>query len=99
MVNSKFVKLDTETKIKIEIQVKYSGYIENEEKSLAKFNKYLLLKINHIDDYSKIKNLHLEAREKLNKIKPLTLQQASRIPGITINDLMIIKYYVETNKK
>ncbi len=99
LVNSKFAKLDAEIKMKIEIQVKYSGYIENEERSLAKFNKHLLLKIDHIDDYSKIRNLHLEASEKLNKIKPLTLQQASRIPGITINDLMIIKYYVETNKK
>ena len=97
--NSKYAKLDDEIKMKIEIQIKYSGYIKNEEKTLAKFNKQMLLKIDHIKDYNRIKNLHLEAREKLNKIKPLTLQQASRIPGININDLMIIKYYVETNKK
>lgn len=99
LTNSIYAKLDDEVKMKIEIQVKYYGYIKNEEKTLAKFNKQMLLKIDHINDYNKIKNLPLEAREKLNKIKPLTLQQASRIPGISINDLMIIKYYVETNRK
>ena len=96
--DSEYSKLNDEIKMKIEILVKFDGYIKHEDKTLNKFNKQLLIKISQIDDYSKITNLPLEAREKLNKIKPLTLEQASRIPGISVNDLMIIKYYIETNK-
>ena len=91
-----YLKLSDEVKSKIEILVKFDGYIKHETKNLNKFEKYLDFKIEGIDDYNELKNLALEAREKLNKVKPINLLQASKIPGISINDLMIIKYYIET---
>ena len=91
-----YLKLSDEVKSKIEILVKFDGYIKHETKNLNKFEKYLDFKIEGIDDYHELKNLALDAREKLNKVKPINLLQASKIPGISINDLMIIKYYIET---
>ena len=96
--HTKYKNINDEIKMKISILVKFSGYIKHEDQNLQKFDKYLNLDISMIKDYKQIKNLPLEAREKLNKIQPLTLAQASRIQGISINDLMLIKYYIETKK-
>ena len=52
----------------------------------------------HIEDYDKVDNLSLEARQKLNKIKPSTLGQASRISGINPSDLQVIAIYLKKNK-
>ncbi len=98
ITNTDFINLHDEIKNKIQILVKFDGYIKHSQTVLKKFNKNLLFSLKCIDDYNKIKNLSLEAREKLNQVHPLTLDQASRIPGITINDLMVIKYYVQTNE-
>ena len=97
--NKKYKKISDELASKIEILVKFDGYIAHEEKNLKKFNKSLEIDISSIKDYRKLDNLPLEAREKLNKIKPLTLRQASQISGINTNDLMIIKYYIDTINK
>ncbi|WEK82874.1 MAG: tRNA uridine-5-carboxymethylaminomethyl(34) synthesis enzyme MnmG [Mycoplasma sp.] len=99
LTNSSFNNLSYELLNKISIQVKYDGYIKHEERNLLKFQKYLDFDISKITNYNDLINLPLEAREKLNKVKPLTLVQASRISGISTNDLMIIKYYVENTIK
>ena len=52
----------------------------------------------YIEDYDKVDNLSLEARQKLNKIKPLTLGQASRVSGINPSDLQVIAIYIKKNK-
>lgn len=93
LINSKYAKISDDLASKIEILIKFDGYIAHEEKNLNKFNKNLNLDISFIKDYNLIINLSLEAREKLNKIKPMTLAQAAMIPGINTNDLMIIKIY------
>lgn len=91
-----FSKLSEHLIEKIEIQVKFDGYIKNQEKYINKFEKYELFSLEQIKDYKNIKNLSLEAIDKLNKIKPISLGQAQRISGINLTDLFIIKHYVDT---
>ena len=67
----------------VEIQVKYGGYIEKEKDLAAKVSKLEDLRLADNFDYFKLSSLSYEAREKLSKIKPLTLGQASRIEGMT----------------
>jgi tRNA uridine 5-carboxymethylaminomethyl modification enzyme len=83
---------------KIEILIKFAGYIKHQQKFIERFNKYDSISLSKIKDYSCLKNLSLEARDKLNKIKPLTLAQAKRISGISLTDLMIIKYYMDSHE-
>ncbi len=98
LANTKWKNISEELKLKISILVKFSGYIDHEKHNIEKINKNLEIDISKIQNYHKISNLSLEARDKLSKIRPLTLRQASMISGITINDLMIIKYYIDHNK-
>jgi tRNA uridine 5-carboxymethylaminomethyl modification enzyme len=84
---------------KIEINVKYEGYIKSQQKSIEHFNKLENISLEKITDYKNVKNLSLEARDKLNKIRPLNLNQAQRIQGINSSDIINIKYYIDKNNK
>ncbi len=86
--------LDTEMIQQAEIQVKYSGYIEKEKNNADKLNRLEGLKIPASFDYSKLKSLSYEAREKLTKIKPATVSQASRISGVSPNDVSVLLVYM-----
>lgn len=86
--------LDEEVIQQAEIQVKYSGYIEKEKNNADKLNRLEGIKIPESFDYTKIKSLSAEAREKLLKIKPRTISQASRISGITPNDVSVLLVYM-----
>ncbi len=86
--------LDTEMIEQAEIQVKYSGYIEKEKNNADKLNRLEGLKIPTSFDYSKLKSLSYEAREKLTKIKPATVSQASRISGVSPNDVSVLLVYM-----
>jgi tRNA uridine 5-carboxymethylaminomethyl modification enzyme len=97
--SAQYKKLNNTTVAKIEILVKFDGYIKNQEKYIDKFNKYEEISLAGIKDYKKMTNLSLEAQDKLNKIKPLTLAQAQRISGINMTDLMIIKYFIDNNNR
>lgn len=77
-----------------EIQIKYEGYISREQDMANKINKLEMLKIPCDFNFSVLKNLSLEAREKLSKIKPLTLGQASRISGISPSDISVLMIYL-----
>src|SRR6056300_376785 len=70
-----------------EVQVKYSGYIEKEKANAKKLNNLENIKIPMTFQYSKVHSLSTEAVQKLNKIKPTTLSQASRISGVSPNDI------------
>jgi tRNA uridine 5-carboxymethylaminomethyl modification enzyme len=95
-----FKKIPDEVVNQIEIIVKFSGYIKKQEKYVKKTSKYEDIDISKISDFSQIKNLSLEARDKLNKIKPLTLGQAQRIQGINLIDIIAVKMFVEkTNQE
>src|SRR5699024_62516 len=79
--------LDDEILEQTEIQVKYSGYIEKEKQNAEKLNRLENLKIPSNFDYSKIKSMSIEARQKLNEIQPATVSQASRISGVNPSDI------------
>lgn len=67
----------------IEVEVKYEGYIKMYEEELKNVRDFEKMTLSSKTDYSKLKNISMETREKLNKIKPVTIGQASRIPGVT----------------
>ena len=79
----------------IEIQVKYQGYIERQEEQIARFKKMERLKIPPNLDFSSISSLSSEVKEKLSKIQPVSLGQASRISGITPAALSILMIYLK----
>ena len=81
------------------IQVKYDGYIKMEEGQVQKFKKLEDKKLPDDIDYSKIEGLRLEARQKLNKVKPTSVGQASRISGVSPADISVLLIYLEINKK
>ncbi|SFF90324.1 MULTISPECIES: tRNA uridine-5-carboxymethylaminomethyl(34) synthesis enzyme MnmG [Salegentibacter] len=86
--------LNTEILEQTEIQVKYSGYIEKEKNNADKLNRLEDVKIPNSFDYSKIKSMSFEAREKLNKIQPTSISQASRISGVSPNDISVLLVYM-----
>jgi tRNA uridine 5-carboxymethylaminomethyl modification enzyme len=77
-----------------EIQTKYQGYIDKEEDFAKKFKKLDNIKLKSDFDYSVLKSISAEAMEKLTKIKPETLGQASRINGVTPSDISNIMLYL-----
>ena len=83
----------------VEIQVKYEGYIKLQEAQVDKFKKLENKKIPQDIIYSEIKGLRLEARQKLDKIKPLSIGQASRISGVSPADVNVLLIYIEQKKK
>lgn len=86
--------LDDEVIQQAEIQVKYAGYIEKEKNNADKLNRLEGLKIPASFDYSELKSLSFEAREKLSKIRPTTVSQASRISGVSPNDVSVLLVYM-----
>ena len=90
--------LPEEVEEEVEIQIKYEGYIKLQEEQVEKFKK-LEEKILPTDiEYSKIKGLRLEARQKLDKIKPNSVGQASRISGVSPADISVLLIYLEQMK-
>jgi tRNA uridine 5-carboxymethylaminomethyl modification enzyme len=87
-------KLDSEVIEQTEIQVKYSGYIEKERNNADKLNRLEYVKIPEKFDYSQIKSMSMEAREKLKKIQPSSIAQASRISGVSPNDISVLLVYM-----
>ena len=86
--------LDNEVIEQTEIQVKYSGYIAKEKNNADKLNRLENLKIPKDFDYSEIKSMSYEAREKLKKIQPTSISQASRISGVSPNDISVLLVYM-----
>lgn len=82
--------LDAEILEQVEIQVKYAGYIDKEKQNADKLNRLENLKIPDNFDYSKLKSMSFEAREKLNQIQPRTVSQASRISGVNPSDISVL---------
>jgi tRNA uridine 5-carboxymethylaminomethyl modification enzyme len=86
--------LDNEVIEQAEIQIKYSGYIAKEKNNADKLNRLEHVKIPVNFDYSKIKSMSMEAREKLKSIQPTTVSQASRISGVSPNDISVLLVYM-----
>ena len=87
-------ELGKEVMEQTEIQVKYSGYIEKEKNNADKLQRLENIKIPEGFDYSKLKSLSFEAREKLNAIRPVTISQASRISGVSPSDISVLLVFM-----
>jgi tRNA uridine 5-carboxymethylaminomethyl modification enzyme len=86
--------LDKEVMEQAEVQVKYSGYIAKEKNNADKLSRLEGIKIPENFDYSQIQSMSFEAREKLAKIKPVTISQASRISGVSPSDISVLLVYM-----
>jgi tRNA uridine 5-carboxymethylaminomethyl modification enzyme len=86
--------LNREVMEQAEIQVKYSGYIAKEKNNADKLQRLENIKIPEGFDYSKLKSLSYEAREKLNAIKPVSISQASRISGVSPSDISVLLVFM-----
>ena len=86
---------DDEVLEEVEIQIKFAGYISKEEKAAQNSKKLENLVLDKDIDYNTIDNLALEARQKLNKVKPLNIGQASRISGVNPSDISILLMYLK----
>ncbi len=93
--NLKYILKSTRLIEQLNIEIKYDGYIERQRKEVEYFmeneNKYIPQSF----DYNKLTSLSNEAREKLNKIRPASLGQASRIAGVSATDVSIISVYLK----
>ncbi len=87
-------ELDREVMEQTEIQVKYSGYIQKEKNNADKLHRLENVKIPGNFDYSKLKSLSYEAREKLEAIQPVTISQASRISGVSPSDISVLLVFM-----
>ena len=86
--------LDREILEQAEIQVKYSGYIEKEKANADKLTRLEDLKIPIDFDYEQIKSMSIEAKQKLSKIRPVTISQASRISGVSPSDISVLLIFL-----
>ena len=91
-------KLSKQEKEEVEIQVKYEGYIKLQKAQVEKFKKLEEKKLDETISYANLKGLSLEARQKLDKIKPTSIGQASRISGVSPADISVLLIYLEQQK-
>ena len=91
-------ELPEEVRKEVEIQIKYEGYIKLQEDQVEKFKKLEYKLLPKDINYEEIKGLRLEARQKLNKIKPNSVGQASRISGVSPADISVLLIYLEQLK-
>ena len=92
-------ELPKEVAEEVEIQVKYEGYLKLQEAQVEKFKKLETKKLPEDIDYNELKGLRIEARQKLNKIKPTSVGQASRISGVSPADVSVLLIYLEQLKR
>ncbi|HYF82266.1 MAG TPA: tRNA uridine-5-carboxymethylaminomethyl(34) synthesis enzyme MnmG [Clostridia bacterium] len=92
-------ELDRETAEEIEIVIKYEGYIKRQLQQAEQFKKLENKKVPQDIDFTIIKGLSLEARQKLNNINPANLGQASRISGVSPADVSVLMIYIEQKRR
>ncbi len=92
------VKLPDSVIEEVEIKIKYEGYIKLQLEQIEEFKKLENKKLKQEINYEDIKGLSLEARQKLNKQKPLSVGQASRISGVSPADISVLLIYLNQNK-
>lgn len=92
-------ELSYEEILNLEAQVKYEGYILRQQIEVNKFRRVEKRKIPQNFDYSQIRGISREAKEKLGKIKPESIGQASRIPGLSICDLSLLAVHIEKSSE
>lgn len=79
----------------IEIELRYEGYIQRQFEQVESFEKSESVEIPEVFDFNKIKSLSTEGREKLNKVRPRSIGQASRISGVSPSDVSVLSIYIK----
>ena len=92
------IDLPEDVKQQVNISIKYEGYIRRQEQQVRQFKKLEQRKIPDTIDYDDIKSLRIEARQKLSRIRPSSLGQASRISGVSPADISVLLIYLESKK-
>lgn len=90
-----FGNINDDTLYQIETEIKYEGYIKRQNEMVEKLERYESLKIPLNLNYLNLKSLSAEGREKLNRIKPRSIGQASRISGVTPSDISVLLIYLK----
>ncbi len=88
-----------DAKIQCEIMIKYEGYIKKQLRQVERFRKLENRRLDEDIDYDEIESLRIEARQKLNDIKPLSVGQASRISGVSPADISVLLIYLEQRRR
>lgn len=94
-----FVDFGLEINQQIELQIKYAGYIERQQLEISKLNGIENFTIPHPFDFYEVTGLSNEAKEKLRKIQPASLGQASRISGVSPSDLSVLMIHLQGKKR
>ena len=92
-------KLSEHAITQLEVQVKYEGYIGKQLAQIEKFKKLENKKLSQDIDYNQIDGLRIEAQQKLNDLKPVSVGQASRISGVSPADINVLLIYLEKNRR
>jgi tRNA uridine 5-carboxymethylaminomethyl modification enzyme len=80
----------------VEIELKYEGYIKRQKEEVERFERFEMLQIPNNVEYGNVKSLSVEGREKLTKIQPVSIGQASRINGVTPADISVLMVYLRS---
>jgi tRNA uridine 5-carboxymethylaminomethyl modification enzyme len=97
-VDQTFAAIDYELLTQVETEIKYEGYLQKQEASIKEARRMEGKQLSPDIDYEKINGLRNEAKQKLNKIKPLTLAQASRISGVNPADIVVLMIWLSKSK-
>ena len=92
-------EIQPEIQEQLEIQIKYEGYIQKQLRQVEQFKKTEKLRIPPEMDYSKVTGLKLESIQKLQKLQPENMGQASRISGVSPADLSVLMVYLEKQRR
>ncbi len=92
-------QLPQDVRDQVNINIKYEGYIKRQEKQVESFKKLEKKKLPQDLDYSRISGLRIEARQKLEQFRPVSIGQASRIAGVSPADISVLLVYMETYRR
>ncbi|MCQ4637455.1 tRNA uridine-5-carboxymethylaminomethyl(34) synthesis enzyme MnmG [Anaerovorax odorimutans] len=92
-------ELSDHARAQLEVQIKYEGYISKQEQQIKRFKKLEDKKLDSSFDYDKVDGLRIEARQKLNQFKPISLGQASRISGVSPADINVLLIHLEKMRR
>ena len=98
-IDSEQPELSYHSMIKVEVQIKYEGYIAKQYQQIEKFKKLENKKLSPDFDYSGLSGLRIEAKQKLSAIKPASVGQASRISGVSPADINVLLIHLEKQRR
>ena len=96
IIDNERPKLDLQEAEEVEIQVKYEGYLKMQEQQVEKFKKLEEKLLPEDICYEDVKGIRIEARQKLEKLRPRSIGQASRISGVSPADISVLLIYLQT---